>query len=182
MSKVFVVTTNERCPAISALRSERIPFEVVTVEGTYDYGQFLHAQWVIGEEFVFIEHDIVPWPGAVQALLGCKSHWCIYQNMIGHSGKLQSALGIVRFSQRLMEVQEFANFGWDKTEWNHLDAQVYGALEVDRKFHPHIHTPPVAHLTDMKELKVYGETHRIDDAWVMPRSKTGNPMTAWYND
>lgn len=167
MSKVFVVATQEHCPAVSALRSERIPFELVIAKDDYTYGQTLHVLWAQGEEFVTVEHDIVPWPGAIDAL-SCPEPWCIYQNIVGHSGKLQSALGLVRFSRKLMAALPEANLGWNKTEWNHLDAQVYGALQVDAKLPPHIHLPPVAHLTDMKEFKVYGETHRIDDEWVMP--------------
>lgn len=147
--KVVVVATSTKCPAVAALKSELIDFDLVIARDDYTYGCTLSHYWRMGEDFVNVEHDVVPWPGAIERLRKCEARWCIHQYPIGHSGKLQSALGIVRFSKRLITEQPDACRGWKDTRWNGLDAQVYGALQIDRGFAPHIHLPPVAHLKDV---------------------------------
>src|SRR5262245_36727721 len=148
--KVLVVATSAKCPAVSALNSERIPFKLVEVSGNYSYGRALHQLWEEGESFINVEHDIVPWPGALEKMWKCKSAMCMYQYPIGHSGLISGSLGCVKFSDELIDAYPLANFGWDDTEWNHLDAQVFGALVLDRSILPDVHQPPVGHLTDMK--------------------------------
>lgn len=150
MTEVLIVSTTHDCLANSALLSERIPHDIVVVKDDYDYGRAVHEYWERGKSFILLEHDIVPWPGAIHELMECGSLWCTFQYPVGHSGSLQTAIGIVKFSEELIALYPDANFGWDQTPWNHLDAQIYGALQVDNHIAPHIHTPPVAHLTTHK--------------------------------
>lgn len=152
--KVLVVSTFRRCPAVSALESELIAYDLILATGSdYQYGRTLYDAWAQGEPFINLEQDVVPWPGAIRELWECDHLWCTFMYPIGHSGKLQKALGVVKFSQFLIESFPDANLGWNETPWNALDAQVYGALQVDRQCHPHMHSPAVAHLSDMKEIE-----------------------------
>jgi len=118
----------------------------VIPQDDYHYGDKLAQYWHRGEDFINIEHDIAPWPGAVEELWDCTSLWCTHQYPIGHSGKFQKGLGLIKFSSSLIERYPDACLGWDETPWNQLDAQVYGALEIDRRIHAHMHFPPVAHI------------------------------------
>lgn len=163
--KILVVGTNEACPATFALRSELLPYEFVHVVDEFTYGQTLSRYWAEGETFINIEHDVVPWFGAVKALYQCPYGFCTYQYPIGHSGKLQTALGIIKFSENVMDDFPTANYGWDKTSWNHLDAQVYGALQLDRGLKPDIHEPACAH------LKPFEVTPAMDLAQIAARCR-----------
>jgi hypothetical protein len=149
VSKVLVVATNERCPAVFALRSERVPFDLVLVEDDYTYGRTLAEYWQRGETFVNVEHDIVPWPGAIQEVLNCEHAWCGYDYPVGEAGVMPGAIGCVKFSEKLMRHSPSKTCdAWADTKWNKLDGVIFKSMPG----HWHRHEPAVAHLTQMKEM------------------------------
>jgi hypothetical protein len=51
----------------------------VDVSGdVWAYPDLLAEKWQAGATFVVVEQDVVPWPGAIEALLGCDQPWCAY--------------------------------------------------------------------------------------------------------
>ena len=146
--KIVVVAKVECCPAVVALRSERLDFELVIAEDEYTYGRTFKRYWEEGEKFINIEHDIVPWPGACRAMWECWHGYCMYQYPVGYSGKLGMALGMI-----MLDPQVYRGVNgsiWDEYQWNMLDGGILGSFRME----PHIHTPPVAHLTPLKEPNV----------------------------
>lgn len=143
--KILVVAASEQCPAAAALRSMRLPFELVVAQDDFTYGQALERHWQAGEPFINVEHDIVPWPGALEALWSCASPepWCGYPYLVGESGKLSSSIGCVLVRHVVPPVE------LGHIPWNRIDAAVYRVMGGAW----HRHSPPVAHLTTMKILQ-----------------------------
>lgn len=44
----------------------------------WGYVDYLDKAWALGDSFINMEHDIVPWPGAIQSLLHCRNEWCFF--------------------------------------------------------------------------------------------------------
>lgn len=152
---------------MSALKSTGLEFEAVVATEAYTYGETMHRYWQMGDTFINVEHDIVPYPGALEALDECEHEFCGYDYPIGHAGILGpgrgSALGCVKFDRKLM--QDYPNLSrpWRYIPWNQLDAGIFTSLK-DKIPNPtivntrwthfcwHEHLPPVAHLDDFKDL------------------------------
>lgn len=95
-----------------------------------------------------MEHDIVPWPGAISTLANCKGECCGFEYPNGiiydepRSGWCLS-LGCIKFSEGLVTRTPF-DPTWQNRGWDELDGAVLGTLQ-DLKVDIHTHTPPVAH-------------------------------------
>ena len=50
----------------------------VQTPGEYTYAEIVRKWWEAGGPFVVVEHDVVPWPGAVDQLIACPEPWCAY--------------------------------------------------------------------------------------------------------
>lgn len=124
----------------------RLPFELVLAKDDFTYGDTLQRAWDAGEPFINVEHDIVPWPGALEALWRCPDQppWCGYRYPLGYSGLLEDSLGCVC-------IRPTRSVAWNLKGilWNQLDAAIFRAMRPNQW---HEHRPPVAHLTMMKEL------------------------------
>src|SRR5215831_17320456 len=112
---ILVVTTHRNCPAVASLQTEGwLPTDltphghvnVVTVENDYTDGQTLHEYWAKGDSFINVEHDMCPWPGAMKEIWECDADWCVF----GYPAIDRGALGVVRFSKKLIE--RFPNANW----------------------------------------------------------------------
>jgi hypothetical protein len=115
------------------------------------YGQTLTRYWQVGQSFINVEHDIVPWPGALEKLWSCgpdvvDARWCGYEYPVGYSGKYGRSLGCVLFHGDFMRAHP--DVSWADIRWNHLDSAVFQTMGHTW----HTHTPPVAHLTPLKTL------------------------------
>ena len=53
-------------------------FFVDVSNGPWAYIDYFQDRWDECSGFVNLEHDVVPWPGAVSALLCCSEPWCFY--------------------------------------------------------------------------------------------------------
>lgn len=141
---VLIVSPYKHCVAAKALYSEGIEYRIIHPVDDHSYGRIIAGAWQIGESFINVEHDIAPWPGALQALEDCTEPLCAYQYLI--RGELTTALGCIKFSDTIMKRYANACEGWEATHWMHLDARVISSLEWDRKIKVHLHEPPVAHV------------------------------------
>jgi hypothetical protein len=140
--RVIVPVLNRDDPAALALAWERLFPEVYIVEGEYGYGELLARTWTGKKGFCLVERDIVPWPGAIQALWDCPKPWCGYTYMLGR-GQLAQGLGCVRFSDDLVQTEQ-PDFD---VAWHEMDGHLMEGLGSY-----HAHEPPVGH------APVYAET------------------------
>jgi hypothetical protein len=153
---IVVVAVHEECPAVVALRSYRLPFDLVRVRDEFTYGQTLTRYWQAGETFINVEHDIVPWPGALEALWACdRPAWCGYEYPVGYSGKFGRSLGCVLFHDAFLRTHP--DVSWTDVPWSTLDASIYRTMGQTW----HTHVPPVAHLTPLKTLAGISAVHSI---------------------
>jgi hypothetical protein len=158
--KVIVPTVARESVASLALRMEGIPHSEEVLRDDFAYGKLFTRLWDEGEGFIIVEHDIVPWPGALQAMLDCTVEWCGYKypyftnydptdhlRFFGSHG-----LGCVKFDDRLVQnYPDLAQRGqWDKRDWQSLDGligkTIVAALSAGNIYSWHEHTPPVAHV------------------------------------
>lgn len=112
--------------------------------GDHTYWSLLRSLWEARETVVVVEHDILPWPGAIEELSTCPGIWCANsydQRGIG----IFHSFGCVKFSKALMEQTPTI---WDEIQdryWSKLDAQ-FEFLTYQQGIRPHHHRPPVIHL------------------------------------
>lgn len=140
--RVYVATPKVYSVAARAIRMEAIGVEEWVCTEPFDYGRYFAATWDEGEPFVLVEHDTVPWPGAVKALHDCEQSWCIHRYPIGRGDLERSwtvALGIGKYRPSGSLPTKVT-----ETPWQLLDGVVVPALR-ERFGEPHIHEPPVAH-------------------------------------
>ena len=144
--RVVVPALSETCEASRALGAEGVEFLLVEMEDEGHYGRLLADLWDAGHGFTIVEHDVVPWPGALRQLAACERGWCGYEYPLGKRGKLGGALGCVRFSTRLIEEHPALAASWRDCSWRELDGRVQAdAGRAVGRDHYHVHRPPVAH-------------------------------------
>lgn len=49
------------------------------------YADLTRKWWLEGEPFIVVEHDVVPWPGAIEALIECPEPWCAHSHHHDHA-------------------------------------------------------------------------------------------------
>lgn len=144
--KIVIPAISEDCPAALALRKEGVFFELVLMHDDISYSKFLCDLWKAKESFVLIEHDIVPWPGAIRQLIGCPKLWCSYQYPLAPY-KLRPALGCMKVKDTVINHYPSLHLehSWSGRHWSQMDGPVCSALE-NSVGKTHIHNPPLAHV------------------------------------
>jgi len=135
---VIIPTPESESPAFRALQMEGEDAQEVLCSGSFDYGREFSRLWNLGQPFVICEWDVIPWPGAVAALLDCPESWCNHRYPL-HRGKLANSFGIGKYRPSGSALEE-----WAETPWHLLDGFVVPEL-LTRIGRPHVHEPPVAH-------------------------------------
>ena len=129
-----------------ALEAERLHPRYVDVSASdWSYWELTASLWSDGREFVLIEHDVVPPPGAVRAMLACPKPWCAVPYRQG--SLVGTAFGCTKFSAAIIARHPDAvsrilpqHRGWDG-----LDSMVIGTLRRNGEVE-HVHQPPAWHL------------------------------------
>lgn len=107
------------------------------------YRKFMAQRWERGETFVIIEHDILPWPGAVQELLACECVWGTYSYYTNGGIGVSHMLGCTKITNRL--IAALPNIWKEPRVWYELDSHLmFTAREIG--IEPHLHRPAVIHL------------------------------------
>jgi hypothetical protein len=96
--------------------------------------------WDINEPFIIVEHDILPWPGAIQRIWECDHHWCGYQYYV-HGG-LHAYLGCAKFNPQLIGECPLPDHN---VHWAALDQTIIDEM-AQRGIKGHLHQPAVSHL------------------------------------
>ena len=121
------------------------------IDGDQDYFYLMENLWHEQEDVIIVEHDVLPWPGAIEELAQCPYPWCSCSYKIGLSqtGKAgygaYHTFGCTKFSSHFMGLLPYV---WQQVEsrhWRHLDAQLSTqAIAIGQT--PHPHRPSVLHL------------------------------------
>jgi hypothetical protein len=102
------------------------------------YGAMFASLWNAGDPFIVVEHDVVPWPGAIAKLAECPNGWCTHDYPL-HRGNVTRSFGIGKYRPQGPAPEQ-----WATTTWDQLDGQVIPVLNrLYRR--PCVHEPPVAH-------------------------------------
>ena len=149
---VLIAALEPDCPAATALAFEGVPTQVRIVQDDGEYGNFLAENWQ--GEVIVVEHDVVPWPGAISKLSGCTKDWCVHEYTFTRAGaedaprpRLGWALGCLRVNQRIVDRYPDLPRRWEGTPWQGMDSRLTAALQkATGQRVPHIHRPPFAHL------------------------------------
>jgi hypothetical protein len=152
LCKVMIVKPYAgECPAELCLEIEGIAFDLWIVDPTNNYSGHPEAYashlvnaWQAGEEFINVEHDVAPWPGALEQMWHCDAEFCYFQYPMFPPGRHGSGIGCCKFGQSLIEALPHSWEDWGNVPWWDLDAAIISELKVagiDR----HEHLPYVAH-------------------------------------
>lgn len=116
------------------------------------WGYLNHLQqcWEAGETFLNLEHDVVPWPGALDSLTGCDRPWCFFHYLPGidEMANRTAVFGLVKFDASLIaalpEVWQDMRVVYAKRPqpWRYCDVFFFD-YATERGFRPHQHYPPV---------------------------------------
>ena len=142
--RVVVPALERDCAAHRALATEGVEHEVVLMAGDRDYSRLLTSLWADGEGFTIVEHDVVPFPGAISGLEDCDQPWCVHWFPFAKNA-IRPALGCIHFSTELVSGNPHIDRHWGDSVWNELDGKVYPAITA-LCGSPHRHHPDVAHL------------------------------------
>lgn len=161
MLPVVIPTRTLGSAPARALCIEGYEVTEVVMEDPQHYGRLIAGQWKTGLGFVLVEDDVVPWPGAVQAMLDCEHDWCAYEFPRTHPRYEPRAgwvlgLGCVRFSHALVRRYSLEDRLDGSQRWDDVDGAVIGMLHTANEV-CHVHTPPVAH------IKAHVMLHRRGD-------------------
>lgn len=110
------------------------------------YQDYLAAQWAEGTDFINLEHDVVPWPGAIEELGNCPGGWCVF----GYTARWDCLretppLGLAKFSTSFIRATHGV---WEVYEaahgraWGACDAHL-SSYAKGRGIYPHQHFPAV---------------------------------------
>lgn len=130
-------------PATELVLSSHGDVTFERLDAFFTYIELLRELWQERQPVVIVEHDIVPWPGALEELWACPGRWCSYSyRLLGGVG-IFHGFGCTKLTGELMQATPTV---WDEPgEWHTLDARLFhAAREVGLE--PHPHRPPVVHL------------------------------------
>lgn len=141
----------------TAIALKRYDVTYVRMVEENSYRSYFHNRWDEATGFVNIEHDVVPWPGAIDSLQMCRGDWCLFtydtDQLIGDIGAF---IGLVKFTKRFIETVpnvwgDLVTSGWtyNNSAWNGLDLWLWDYMRR-REFpiNPHQHYPPVVNAND----------------------------------
>jgi hypothetical protein len=95
-------TSAAMLPAVElALRQDGVEADFRHMTADDSYYQLLVELWRGRETFALVEHDIIPWPGALQQLENCPEAWCTFPYYCS-VGWIEDGLGCVKFGKELL--------------------------------------------------------------------------------
>ena len=169
--KVWVPFTNLN-PATAYVVQGLPSYELVDVSGSDTaYVDFFQSRWDEGKDFISMEHDIVPWPGAIDQIAQCKAPWCVFMYDPVEDAMSRPNLGLVKIGAdlikmipdvwRVMGTAErgvprrygaiFGAMPCNRT-WMYCDQQLFFHA-ITRDIYPHQHFPPVVNVKPTNEIQ-----------------------------
>jgi len=144
MPRVVVPFTNLHPVTKQVLDNYGLNVEYVHLEGDDGYRQLMKRLWNERKDVVIVEHDIVPWPGAIEELVACPCTWGTYSyELLGGIG-VTHGFGCAKLTRSLMDCVPDV---WDAPlKWDILDQKLFFTART-LGIEPHLHRPPVVHLS-----------------------------------
>lgn len=140
------------CAAERCMNIEGIVAETRQLQPSRNYGEnpeayagILVEMWQRGSSFVNLEHDIAPWPGAIEELFDCEKPLCCYAYPTWPRGRQTIGIGCMKFGQAVIEKIPQSWEDWGACAWWDLDGAMISDIKA-AEFIPHIHLPSVAHV------------------------------------
>lgn len=119
--------------------------QYVDVSAPDAYRTLFQTLWVERQTTIIVEHDIVPWPGALEELWQCPCQWGAYSYLLRGGVGVYHGFGCTKLTRELMLATPDV---WSAScEWNKLDQHLL--FEARSKgCEPHHHRPAVVHLNE----------------------------------
>ena len=113
------------------------------------YWNLLRNLWEMQEDVVIVEHDVIPWPGALEELVACAKPWCSFSYLRQITPEKRAVgdyfgFGCVKFARELMEQLPNAFEQMVDHHWSKLDTQ-FEWFTYQNSVRPHHHRPAVVH-------------------------------------
>lgn len=141
----------DACVAERCLEVEGVTFDVESVPPSTDYSQQPEAYagrlvkaWQDRIGFINLEHDVAPWPGALDQLWLCPEPFCFFRYP-APNGQLVAGIGCAKFGQDLLDAIPNSWEDWGTVPWWDLDGAIVSDI-LSAGFIGHEHGPPVAHV------------------------------------
>lgn len=150
---IYVPYTLLAPEAVTALRGQR--FDAVPMLDDKAYVRFFEERWAKGETFVVVEHDVVVWPGAIDAMLACSHEWCAYGYAVDHDLEHDSFcafLGCAKISDGLIAALPRVWAEKSTRHWQDCDCHLTTYARA-RGFNVHMHRPHVENLGSGRFLR-----------------------------
>lgn len=151
-SIVITKPFNGSCVAERCLEVEGIVHGVCTIRQSWDYGHqpeayagVLAMYWAAGEEFINLEYDVAPWPGAMHQLWACPEAFCHFSYPGFPLGRSVEGIGCTKFGQAVIEAIPNSWEDWGNVPWWDLDGAIISEVKA-AGFERHEHLPNVAHV------------------------------------
>jgi len=116
----------------------------------FDYWELTRQLWESGQDWAYVEHDVVIPPGCIAGLEACPELWCMHSYTVQDDKPItdwggNGAFGMVRFRGEL--TRKFPTLVADlfHHSWSRLDGQTITALFA-RGHRAHQHYPDAEHL------------------------------------
>lgn len=156
--KIFIPTTGIR-QATEIYTRDKVAepgavYETVDVSSDHwAYTRYLEQRWQEGETFVNMEHDIVPFPGAITQIWNCPYNWCFYgyvpdvdlvENGCAPFGLVKFSKDFINSTQGLWRMmREYYDENYEYV-WQCHDVFMFHKLVKERgQWKPHQHFPAV---------------------------------------
>lgn len=151
--KVICPYTRLQPETVAALEASGYEWEpVYTGLSDLAYANLLAQLWAAAETFTLVEHDIVPWRGALARLEECPEPWCGFAYPL-RDDLMTAGLGCTRFRDTLLTAHPGAiedtltedSPAHPRGHWCNLDDRLTRVLTRAGAVR-HVHAPPVGHL------------------------------------
>lgn len=145
--KIYVPYTNlSEATRIALINYDYIPVDL----NNREYSEFLSERWQEGESFVTVEHDVIPWPGAIESIIDCPEPWCGYAYHTGASLDphmyWHPMLGCTKIGKEFISRTPGC---WDASvAWYDCDVQL-ATRGYAARMSPHRHYPGVVHINPL---------------------------------
>ncbi len=116
----------------------------------YDYWGLTRNLWESGQDWAYVEHDIVIPPGCISEFEACPLEWCMHSYTMQDGKPItdwggNGAFGVVRFRGELTRRHPSLIADLFHRSWSHLDGQTITALR-GLGYRAHQHFPDAEHL------------------------------------
>lgn len=97
------------------------------------YAELIIDLWKDGT-FIIVEHDVLPWPGALKAMWACGHTVCAYPYELGGRMGVKASMGCIKINPVVRSCPVRESMYWTQV------GDILEGLPI------HLHEPPVVHL------------------------------------